>query len=238
MSKPLGLKTIFRLACKNNILYDGNIFDHVLYDYLDDRDKQYAYIGDPYYDEWLSQNYIRTHNCYDSYDKEISVFDDNEKEYIIAHIIQTRLFGKLQSIFDRPAYKRSYYCGSFYYHVKSYLLKWFNDGKIHRSDDKPAMMVYVFTNSSNLYINYKKWYKDGLIHRNNDLPAKITYFFRSKKIQKYEWYKNGIRDRSPDLNGMPQPAIIEFERDGFIKNKIWILNGVITMNNNYKKVYW
>jgi hypothetical protein len=54
---------------------------------------------------------------------------------------------------------------------------WYKEGKLHRDDDKPAIMCNN---------NYKAWYKDGLLHRDGDQPA-VLYGDGDK-----EWYRNGL----------------------------------------------
>ena len=56
---------------------------------------------------------------------------------------------------------------------------WYQEGKIHRENDKPAA---TFSDGT------KIWYKEGKIHRENNQPA-IIYEDGSTKV----WYKNGRR---------------------------------------------
>ena len=61
---------------------------------------------------------------------------------------------------------------------------WFQNGKLHRDDDLPAI---VNANGSN------QWYQNGKLHRDNDLPA-IVWENGSK-----EWFRHGRRYRKNDL---------------------------------------
>ena len=53
---------------------------------------------------------------------------------------------------------------------------WYNLGRIHRDNDKPAV---IYRDQARL------WFKNGKLHRDNDLPAVI------KNNGTKEWYKNG-----------------------------------------------
>lgn len=62
---------------------------------------------------------------------------------------------------------------------------WFQNGKLHRDDDLPAI---VNANGSN------QWYQNGKLHRDNDLPA-IVWENGSN-----EWFRHGRRYRKNDLS--------------------------------------
>ena len=57
-------------------------------------------------------------------------------------------------------------------------LYWYKKGKMHRDNDKPAVMY-----SS----GYKAWFQNGLRHRDGNKPAIIRG--NGDKL----WYKNGVR---------------------------------------------
>ena len=77
---------------------------------------------------------------------------------------------------------------------------WYFNGKHHREDDKPAIILSNGT---------KVWYFNGKRHRESDKPAVI--FISGSQ----HWYFNGKYHRDND-----KPAIID--RDGY---KEWLFNG-------------
>jgi hypothetical protein len=83
-----------------------------------------------------------------------------------------RIFGKLNSIEDKPAIIRVY--GN---------KLWFINGKRHRDNDKPAISCAN---------GYKEWCINGNIHRENDQPAII------ETNGEKHWYVNGKRHRNND----------------------------------------
>lgn len=60
--------------------------------------------------------------------------------------------------------------------VKFNVIEWYQDGKLHRDNDKQAA---IYSNGM------KYWIKNGIIHRENDQPA-IIYSNGTK-----EWWLNG-----------------------------------------------
>lgn len=108
--------------------------------------------------------------------------------------------------------------------VYTHYQAWFQNGKLHRDGDMPAV---IRTNGTQIwYRNEKihrdndlpaemyangtqKWYQNGKLHRDNDLPAII------RSDGNKEWYQNGLKHRDNDL-----PAIIR--SDG---SKEWWING-------------
>jgi hypothetical protein len=79
--------------------------------------------------------------------------------------------GVLHSFDDEPAV--SYADGH-----KEWWKEWYNDGKRHRDNDKPAIIGYDGSES---------WYKDGELHRDNDEPAFISSYGTK------EYWKNDKR---------------------------------------------
>lgn len=123
--------------------------------------------------------------------------------------------------------------------MKNGYLTYYNaEGKIHRDDDKPAM---IKKDASGKIID-AYWYKDGKLHRDNG-PAVDRGDNGTEKI----WYRHGIRHRDGDLpayiadtetgrvfiegyykdgkkhreNG---PAYIVYSPDGTANTKQWYLN--------------
>lgn len=62
---------------------------------------------------------------------------------------------------------------------------WFQNGKLHRNNDKPAEIYHSGT---------RHWYKHGVLHRGGDKPAQISY--NGDKV----YFKNGRIHRG---NGLP-----------------------------------
>lgn len=68
-------------------------------------------------------------------------------------------------------------------HVDKYgTQRWYNDGKLHRDNDLPAI----------IRVEYQEWYKNGQKHRDGDLPSKIW------ACGDQQWYKNGKMHRDND----------------------------------------
>ena len=126
---------------------------------------------------------------------------------------------------------------------------YFKNEKIHREDDKPAILYHGVGSF---------WYKDGVPHRDNDLPACIfdngtKEWHKDGKIHRegkpaivfdnaneQEWFVDGLRHRENDL-----PAkVINFEKYVL---EIWYLNdkimrrthnpSLIIKNSDYKEWY-
>jgi len=84
---------------------------------------------------------------------------------------------------------------------------WYQNGKIHRDNDLPAIIYYDGT---------QEWFQNGELNRDNDLPA-LIYSYGTKV-----WYKNGQRHRDNDM-----PAVIHY--DG---TQIWYNNGEYHRDND------
>ena len=94
-------------------------------------------------------------------------------------------------------------------HIDGYQA-WFINGLRHRTDG-PAIQAD----------SYQEWYLNGLLHRIGG-PAIIW----SSGDQ--EWYVNGVRHREDG------PATIFPQRDGYLGNQFWYLNGK-NVTNTVKK---
>jgi hypothetical protein len=111
----------------------------------------------------------------------------------------TNIFGKLNSIEDKPAIIRANGTKS-----------WYINGKRHRDNDKPAI---IEANGD------KVWYINGNCHRNNDKPA-----FIGANGDK-EWFINGKWHRSRDaFNLLAKPAVIDANG-----NKWLYINNTLTI---------
>ena len=64
--------------------------------------------------------------------------------------------------------------------------QWYRDGKLHRDEDKPAV---VWADGS------KVWYREGNLHRDGDEPA-IVWANGAK-----EWFRDGVKRISPKSKG-------------------------------------
>lgn len=115
------------------------------------------------------------------------------------YVKETRLFGKLHSIYGEPAYISVGGNQS-----------WYKNGVLHREGDLPAVI-----STSNRQAHYsnscsKEWYKDGHLHRDGDLPAvECISGMRS-------WYKDGKKHRDGDL-----AAVIHDKN-----NQYWYKDGI------------
>jgi hypothetical protein len=85
--------------------------------------------------------------------------------------------------------------------IYSDIHQWYQYGRIHRDNDKPAVVVHGL---------YSIWYKNGVTHRENDKPAVIHYLVKvASTIDKIIinplkiWYKNGLKHRDNNL-----PAVV------------------------------
>lgn len=107
--------------------------------------------------------------------------------------------GTIQIVREIPSKEWELMSGCFTTHTGT--KKWYQDGKIHRDNDLPAIE----------YVSGRKdWYQQGKLHRVGDHPAVIyPDGFKS-------WYIEGIRHRDGD-----QPAFIF--PNGY---KEWYTNGV------------
>lgn len=104
---------------------------------------------------------------------------------------------------------------------------WYNHGKIHRDEDKPALYMTVGPEIR----KSKVWYRNGKIHRNNDKPAMIIkainiYESCCISIYMYKWYTNNIVHRHK------LPAIVIMNGKYKLRTQIWIENGEFPINDN------
>lgn len=115
--------------------------------------------------------------------------------------------------------------------------RWYKDGKLHREDDQPAVILSDGTQA---------WYYLGKSHRDNDLPAIIgcdsgkSWYLNGKLHREGDqpavisptgakkWYKDGLLHREDDL-----PAVIH--KNG---TKEWFLNDQRHRDNNLPALIW
>ena len=84
--------------------------------------------------------------------------------------------------------------------ILKYSEKWYQNGRLHRDNDLPAVIDEDGT---------QRWYYYGKLHRENDLPAVILV------DGKQEWYQNGELYRKNNLPCIVYPS----------GKKIWSRNG-------------
>ena len=114
-AKLLSIKHLFELACKGNILYDANIFDRVLIDYLDPNNQIMSFVGWDNYKEWISSNVVKETN---------------------GNLSITKICGQLQSIGNQPAWIE-------YINDKICNEEWYENDDLHRDNDLPADITYI-----------------------------------------------------------------------------------------------
>jgi hypothetical protein len=112
----------------------------------------------------------------------------------------------------------------YYYNGRTHTSMWFRHGKLHRDNDRPALITPELT----------RWYSCGKLHRDNDLPAEIqnlgvvdanikeAYWVLPKEkvvslLDEFgaanygqKWYQHGRLHRDGDL-----PAVICLNGDKF-----------------------
>ena len=243
-AKKNSLKYIFETRA-NNILYDPNIFDHILIEYLTDFEKQFAYIGYPQHEKWIADNY-----------SEYTEVDQNQNYNIVK---KTFLNGVLNSINDNPAKHKFFNEFPQQYNTKNipYSKRWYKDGKEHRYNDLPAIVsVAEIEIDDSLFYHYElawffngvlhrddnkyaksyydhetnfmifEWYKNGILHNDDDEPSEISISCDTKTICSAIWYKNGLKHRDADL-----PAEL-FYNDGRVEVAMWYQNNKFYRDNN------
>ena len=94
-------------------------------------------------------------------------------------------------------------------------LSWRRNGRLHREDDRPALIWY--TDDGIMMSQY--WYRDDRWHREGDLPAVINYR-EDGTIMTQGWYRDGLRHRDGD-----EPTVISYKEDGTIKLQRWYSKG-------------
>lgn len=100
---------------------------------------------------------------------------------------------------------------------------WYKEGKIHRGDDKSAIIEYYLSGK----IKARTWYKEGKIHREGDLPAIETFIdnIENNTGQYQIWYFEGVIHRNNNL-----PAIIQkiyIAENKYIVHKYWYDKGIL-----------
>jgi len=86
-------------------------------------------------------------------------------------------------------------------------VKSFKSGRLHRVEDRPAVVCYNRDGS----VESKRYYKDGYLHRDGDKPAFANY--NGDGGVEYEvHYKDGKRHREGD-----KPARVWYNKDGSVK---------------------
>ena len=85
---------------------------------------------------------------------------------------------------------------------------WFKDGKIHRKNG-PAIIEYFGKK-----VSREQYYINGIKHR-VDGPAYLEYSISNNKVRYCEYYLNGVRRKSEDI----EPILCRI-KDGTLINKI------------------
>lgn len=82
---------------------------------------------------------------------------------------------------------------------------WYQNGKLHRDNDLPAVIT-----SGNQF-----WFQNGIKHRDNNLPAEIY------KDGYQSWFRNGVLHRDDDLPAVVYPNGRQwwYQHGNFIKKK-------------------
>jgi len=93
------------------------------------------------------------------------------------------------------------------------------NGSIFRFGGGPAVIYYY---ESGRVKTYRYYDRPGVLYRGDDLPAIIDYSDdkRSKILSEYYFNSNGKSHRDYNL-----PSVIEYNRNGTIKNQFWYKNG-------------
>lgn len=144
------------------------------------------------------------------------------------------LEGNYHRDYDRPAIVYDDYSGvkgSWYYDnlIEQYLmgttvdnhkgeLYWVQNGKLHRFNDKPAVMLISYVTM--------KWYQHGTLYRSNDKPSIIDF---DRKI----WCTNGVIHREND-----KPAIkySNNTKEYWQNGKMWRKDGLPTVTHLFGEV--
>lgn len=93
---------------------------------------------------------------------------------------------------------------------ENFKLEWFANGRLHREDDKPA--VVTFTPDGCLYS--LEWYYAGFRHRDNNRPAVIYYDDNECEAPRFlskEWWLNGKKQLEPLIKPGKKTLQIGFE---------------------------
>lgn len=157
--------------------------------------------------------------------------------------------GRLYKNGDHILLTRYEYCDNIDLNAVKYegeFQEWWVNGKLHRDNDKPAL---VYVNNDCNYDNYDRdefdslddygitsyvkeyraWLVNGKLHRDNDKPAVVIIYKNGFKLN--EWWVNGNRHR--DL----LPAVVHMLSDGTIYKKEWWVYGNKTSENIAKHCY-
>lgn len=105
--------------------------------------------------------------------------------YITRGCSYMKIFGKLHSINDEPAFVSN-----------NGVQKWYYNGSLHRADDKPAV-IYPESNHTwyyrgeyddiTFFKNTREWWRHGIMYRDNCQPTVIH-------ANGYlEWWSNGVK---------------------------------------------
>lgn len=104
------------------------------------------------------------------------------------NIIKTFINNKLHSFGDRPA--------QIVKNIEEHYQGWYNHGKQHRENDKPAVLEY-FPDTN--FIFEKSWYINGQLYReDSNLPVTIDYLFPNNNGIQYK-ESESFRNREDKL---------------------------------------